>query len=254
MYITGVFLETSKPFCCHWSCSNRGCLSMQCSGDGCQGGISSQQLTQVQWAHWTLLQCWACMVLASEAALLGHPVLTPGNAFESGTYLGWDFTERSYQRKRLEDLARLLPEVSQCLALSPQSLALKSTLYQTMPLNCTGFYFHIKLGRPKCLCDSAKEKTYLRVLFNISRLNLQCRIKDTTSPVLKYPKRTDLSPKLVCGSLVKPHCYSRLTLWRGGQDPQLPTSSVLGSPCPCLFLWACCMSFHGAQCHKSASF
>lgn len=29
MHIIRVFLETRKQFCCHWSCSNRVCLSMQ---------------------------------------------------------------------------------------------------------------------------------------------------------------------------------------------------------------------------------
>lgn len=60
----------------------------------------------------------------------------------------------------LENMATLLPAVSQCLALSPRSLALKSTLCieQCLLLNCTGFYFHVKLGRLKCLYDNAKEK------------------------------------------------------------------------------------------------
>lgn len=110
MHIIRVFLETSRPFCCHWSCSNRVCLSMQSSGEGCQGGISSQQLTRVQHAHLTL-QCWASMVLASEAALLGRPVLMSGNAFELGAHLGWDSVGWFHQRKResgLEDTAKLL--------------------------------------------------------------------------------------------------------------------------------------------------
>lgn len=35
---------------------------MQSPGEGCQGGITSQQLTQVQHVHLTLLQQCACMV------------------------------------------------------------------------------------------------------------------------------------------------------------------------------------------------
>lgn len=31
VYIIMVSLETSKQFCCHWSCSNRACLYMQYS-------------------------------------------------------------------------------------------------------------------------------------------------------------------------------------------------------------------------------
>lgn len=90
----------------------------------------------------------------------------------------------------LENMATLLPAVSQCLALSPRSLALKSTLCieQCLLLNCTGFYFHVKLGRLKCLYDNAKEKIYLWILFQISMLNLQLHTKDITSPVPKYPK------------------------------------------------------------------
>ena len=61
---------------------------MQSSGEGCQGGITSQQLTRVRHAHLTLLQRCACTALASEASLVRHPVLTPGNAFGSGTCLG----------------------------------------------------------------------------------------------------------------------------------------------------------------------
>lgn len=77
-------------------------------------------------------------------------------------------------------------------------------------LTAQALFFHVKLGRPKCLCKNAKEKTYLRVLFHISTLNLQLHIKTIKFPVLKYPKWTDWSLKLVYGSLVKPHCYSRL--------------------------------------------
>lgn len=61
---------------------------MQSSGEGCQRGITSQQLTRVRHAHLTLLQQCACTALASEASLVRHPVLTPGNAFGSGTHLG----------------------------------------------------------------------------------------------------------------------------------------------------------------------
>lgn len=49
---------------------------MQSSGEGCQGGITSQQLTQVRHTHLTLLQRCACTALVSEASLVRHPVLT----------------------------------------------------------------------------------------------------------------------------------------------------------------------------------
>jgi len=61
---------------------------MQFSGEGCQGGITSQQLTWVQHARLTLPQQHACTALASEASLVGHRVLTPGNASGSGARLG----------------------------------------------------------------------------------------------------------------------------------------------------------------------
>lgn len=61
---------------------------MQSSGEGCQGGITSQQLTQVRHAPLTLLQQCACSAPVSETSLVRHLVLTPGHTVGSGIHRG----------------------------------------------------------------------------------------------------------------------------------------------------------------------
>lgn len=87
MHIIRVFLETSKPFCCHWSCSNRGCLSMQSSG----GGISSQQLTQVQliWLSSSIGLAWFLLLKQHSLGTLSWLQVMPSSLELAWTEICW---------------------------------------------------------------------------------------------------------------------------------------------------------------------
>lgn len=86
MHIIRVFLETSKRFLLSLVLFKQRVFIYAVL----RGRVSGrdQQLTWVRDAHLTLCQRFACRALVSEALLVRCPVLTPGNAFGSGTRWG----------------------------------------------------------------------------------------------------------------------------------------------------------------------